>query len=389
MMTSRPWRALAGSRPWVLAALLAGTTGLALAQGATQSSAVDLPPSQLKPGQFIWTPAAVPAGPLVMVISLDEQLAYVYRNGLRIGVSTVSSGKKGKETPTGVFTILQKKKVHRSNLYNDAPMPFMQRLTWDGIALHAGNLPGYPASHGCVRLPYEFARRLFDVTTFNMTVVVAQEASAHAEHAHPGLFAPAANVAGLADEAVPRLNWFQAYQWFPSKSPSGPLTVLVSTAEQRVLVIRDGIEIGRAAISVAAGEARIGTQAYVLLAGDTGQPSQVAPGRSGRLGQSIPLPGYAARADNTIDPDVLSRVRAPPEFAALVYDQLAPGATLVLTDAPILPKTTGKPMTVITAEAAPAGDAAPASDAGPARDAAPELPPLDTLPIDAAKTPGG
>jgi hypothetical protein len=71
--------------------------------------------------------------------------------------------------------------VHHSNLYEDALMPFMQRLTWDGVALHAGRLPGYPASHGCVRLPYEFARRLFDVTTFNMTVVVAQEASAHAE----------------------------------------------------------------------------------------------------------------------------------------------------------------------------------------------------------------
>ena len=114
-----------------------------------------------------------------------------------------------------MFTILQKNKVHRSNLYNDAPMPFMQRLTWDGIALHAGNLPGYPASHGCVRLPYEFARRLFDVTTFSMTVVVAQEASTRAELAHPGLFAPDASVAALSADDVPRLTWFQAYQWNP------------------------------------------------------------------------------------------------------------------------------------------------------------------------------
>jgi hypothetical protein len=141
-------------------------------QGGKSSVPVDVQPSELKAGQFIWASQAVPVGPVVMVISLDKQLAYVYRNGVRIGVSTVSSGKKGKETPTGVFTILQKQKIHRSSLYDDAPMPFMQRLTWDGVAMHAGNLPGYPASHGCVRLPYEFARRLYEVTSDGMTVVV-------------------------------------------------------------------------------------------------------------------------------------------------------------------------------------------------------------------------
>ena len=108
---------------FVVFAALVALSAQAFAQGAKQSSPVTLPPSQLKPGEFIWSPEAVPAGPLVMVISLDEQRAYVYRNGLRIGVSTVSTGKKGKETPTGVFTILQKKREHKSNLYNSAPMP--------------------------------------------------------------------------------------------------------------------------------------------------------------------------------------------------------------------------------------------------------------------------
>ncbi len=74
-----------------------------------------------------------------------------YRNGVRIAVSTCSTGKKGHETPTGVFTILEKDKDHHSSTYNNAPMPNMNRLTWSGVALHAGNLPGYPASHGCVR----------------------------------------------------------------------------------------------------------------------------------------------------------------------------------------------------------------------------------------------
>ena len=96
----------------------------------------------LAPGQFLWHPEIAPSGPIVLVISLDEQRAYVYRNGMAIGVSTISSGKPGKDTPTGVFTILQKNKDHRSNLYNNAPMPWMQRLTWDGIALHGGTLPG-------------------------------------------------------------------------------------------------------------------------------------------------------------------------------------------------------------------------------------------------------
>ncbi len=332
-----------------LALLLSLLVGQAHAQGAKQSSPIDTPPSALKPGEFIWSPEAVPAGPLVMVISLDEQRAYVYRNGLRIGVSTVSSGKTGYETPTGVFTILQKHKDHKSNLYDDAPMPFMQRLTWDGVALHAGRLPGYPASHGCVRLPYEFARRLFDVTNFSMTVVVASEAQHDSELVHPGLFAPGTRPV-LNTQDVTALPWAQPHQWHPEKSPDGALTVLVSSADQRVLVIRNGVEIGRARINIAPGVGLFGTQAYVLLAGSGSTPSAVVPDRAALRWQSIPMPGYEARAGDTFDSEVIRRISVPPEFAKLVYDALKPGATVVLTDAAVLPKTTGQPMTVISAE---------------------------------------
>src|SRR5436309_4213379 len=107
----------------------------------------------LKAGEYMWAPQTAPAGPILMVVNLETQRAVVYRNGLPIAITTVSSGKKGHETPTGIFTVLQKEKDYRSNLYNSAPMPFMQRLTWDGIALHAGALPGHAASHGCIRLP--------------------------------------------------------------------------------------------------------------------------------------------------------------------------------------------------------------------------------------------
>ena len=355
----------------LFAAFALTLAGHSLGEGAKTSASVDIFPGELMPGEFIWTADAVPSGPLVMVISLDEQRAYVYRNGVRIGVSTVSTGKKGKETPTGVFTILQKKKEYRSNLYEDAPMPFMQRLTWDGIALHAGNLPGYPASHGCVRLPYEFARRLFGVTTFGMTVVVAAAAEQTAQLAHPSLFSP-----GFAKEMsaaeVPWLSWFQdyrpaseAYRWTPEKSPDGPLTILVSTADQRVLVIRNGIEIGRAKISVAAGVARFGTQAYVLLAGTSAESSLVLPGRPGRNWQVIPMPGYATKPGTKLDSEATRRVVVSPEFARLVYDQLTPGTTLVLTDAAVVPKTTGRALTVITAEDQEPEVAPPATDTPP------------------------
>ena len=109
-------------------------------------------------------PEIAPSGPVLVYVDLNRQRATVYRNGVRIGVSTISSGKDGYETPTGVFTILEKNEDHHSRTYDDAPMPFQQRLTWMGVAMHAGNLPGFPASHGCVRLPMEFAKQLFEVT---------------------------------------------------------------------------------------------------------------------------------------------------------------------------------------------------------------------------------
>ena len=131
----------------------------------------------LRNGQWTWIEDAAyqPAGGasgITILISIPGQVAYVYRDGVLIAASTVSTGKPGKTTPAGEFTILQKRVHHRSNLYSNAPMPFMQRLTWDGIALHAGKLPGYPASHGCIRFPMEFAKRLFAITALGTSVSV-------------------------------------------------------------------------------------------------------------------------------------------------------------------------------------------------------------------------
>lgn len=129
----------------------------------------------LDPGEFAWRPELAPNGPVEIVVSIPLQRAYVYRSGTLIGVTTVSTGRPGHATPTGSFDILEKRREHYSNLYNNAPMPFMQRLTWDGIALHAGQIPGRPASHGCVRLPMAFARELFQVTRVGATVHILDE----------------------------------------------------------------------------------------------------------------------------------------------------------------------------------------------------------------------
>jgi lipoprotein-anchoring transpeptidase ErfK/SrfK len=118
----------------------------------------------LQPGEYVWEPERAPDGPLLIVASTTEQVAYVYRNGIRIARSSVSTGRPGHRTPTGVFTILEKEVHHTSSIYKGAEMPYMERVTWSGIALHAGDLPGYPDSHGCVRLPLEFSKLLFGVT---------------------------------------------------------------------------------------------------------------------------------------------------------------------------------------------------------------------------------
>lgn len=143
------------------------------------------PVDSLKPGQFVWEKRDLYEGPMKIVAVLDIQRIYVFQNDKLLGFSTISSGKKGKETPTGIFNILQKNIDHNSNLYSNAPMPYMQRLTWDGIAMHGGHLPGYPASHGCIRLPHAFAKALFGVTSMNQEVVVLKNTATPIKRPEP------------------------------------------------------------------------------------------------------------------------------------------------------------------------------------------------------------
>lgn len=140
------------------------------------------------------SPSALAAGaktPLQVVVSRDQQSLVVYDGDTVVATSKVSTGKAGHATPTGIFSILEKRRRHESNIYSNAPMPFMQRLTWSGIALHGSNhVPDYPASHGCVRLPGKFAASLFKMTGYGMHVVISDRQIAPVEVASEMLFQP-------------------------------------------------------------------------------------------------------------------------------------------------------------------------------------------------------
>jgi hypothetical protein len=171
---------------------------------------------------------------VVVVVSLPEQLVHVYRNGVTIGVSTCSTGKPGNRTPTGVFTILQKREEHYSSTYNNAPMPNMQRLTWRGIALHAGNLPSYPASHGCIRLPTNFSELLFSVTRLGTSVIVADQETSYSSVVRPDLVLTK-DIARAAQDAEAKTA-----RSGKSSNAAKVMSVLVSGADRKAYLIVDG-----------------------------------------------------------------------------------------------------------------------------------------------------
>ena len=153
---------------------------------ATRSAVPSRKPESQKDVGF----GELPKGPLQIVVSIGSQRVALFANGERVAEGPVSTGVPGHPTPLGVFSVIQKNRHHRSNIYAGAPMPFMQRITWSGIALHEGALPGHPASHGCIRLSNDFARKLWPTTKLGARVIVARTELAPSDFTHAKLFAP-------------------------------------------------------------------------------------------------------------------------------------------------------------------------------------------------------
>lgn len=168
-----------------------GRTAVALIAGfAVALSAVPADAAKRRTKTKITKPAPKAEGPLTLMVSLKRQRVVVYDKNGKVNSAPISSGARGHRTPTGIFTILQKRRRHYSNLYHGAAMPNMQRITWSGIALHAGHLPGYPASHGCIRLPYSFSRSLFNLTDLGSRVIVTSDEAVPRSFSHEKLFRP-------------------------------------------------------------------------------------------------------------------------------------------------------------------------------------------------------
>ena len=281
---------------------------------------------QLVPGEFTWHPERSPRGPVAVIASIPEQRVHVYRNGVRIAVSTCSTGKPGHETPTGVFVVLQKDKHHRSSTYNNAPMPNMNRLTWGGIALHAGKLPGFPASHGCIRLPTDFSAKLFGVTHIGTPVIISGSHSDPWDLVHPGLVL-GAYASTEFDDAVAKLKGkAHPSDWLDDQS--SPITsVIASSADRSITLIENNREIATGRLNVT-GDPRLGEHVFVLR----GTNDQ----RQGLAWQGIshhPDPAQPVAREEAL----IARLSSDTAFRDAMVARMHPGMVLIVTDLPSHP----------------------------------------------------
>jgi hypothetical protein len=282
---------------------------------------------KFKPGQFEWHPERAPSGSVVVIVSLPEQLAHVYRNGIEIGVSTCSTGREGHRTPTGVFTILEKQRQHVSSIYKGAQMPNMQRLTWGGIALHAGNLPGYPASHGCIRLPSKFSSLLFEVTHLGIVVIIADERTQPASVVHPGLMLPEAGDIE-AQAIVEHISKKKSHSGWDAEVHYPVSSVVISRRDAKAYVFGDGRLESTFPVSVQAPNRPLGQHTYTLV-GPTADGTSLSWLAFG-IGKS--------RRDAHIVTDQSDSTLRRIQFGSLghaseIARKFHPGTTLLVTDA--------------------------------------------------------
>ena len=284
------------------------------------------PVSAMKPGDYTWAPERAPDGAVMLIVSIPEQHAYVYRHGELIAVSTCSTGRKGHRTPTGVFTVLQKDADHVSSTYKGAKMPYMERLTWSGIALHAGNLPGYPASHGCIRLPYDFSKLLFGISHLGIAVIVADEHSQPQDIVHPGLVL-ASYAEAEAREKIASIGKKTLPPKRRHERGHRPAKVLISVADRKVMIFEDGHLRMTGSLTIKNPDVPVGNHTFILKSANTDRGALVwtavgyrSSGSSGNLRQP--------------ETAVLNRLSTDPDVGAALHNLMHPGLTMVVTDQP-------------------------------------------------------
>jgi hypothetical protein len=329
-------------------------------------------------------------GTLQLVVSIGHQRVTLYNNGVRVAEAPVSTGRSDHPTPTGVFSVIEKDRWHRSNLYDNAPMFFMQRLTWSGVAMHEGILPGVPASHGCIRLPREFAARLWGATKLGVRIVVAYQDVVPQDFSHPALFTgkPAleqrpspkpepkpidnlvanARFEGLRPtivlDAVPGgapagLIMIEAPAEPPAITGSvvepapvrlaaappkyGPhVAVFVSRKEKKIFVRQGFAPLFELPIEIAQPEVPFGTHVFTALElKDDGAVRWNLMSIPGALAPRTERPANGRRAgrevvDIAVPPSsaalALERIKMPPEAIERIGEILVPGSSLIISD---------------------------------------------------------
>jgi hypothetical protein len=326
-------------------------------------------------------PRQTPNGPLQIVVSIEDQRIAVYDNGVLIARSSVSTGEPRHPTPMGVFSVIGKKRWHRSNLYSAAPMPYMQRLTWSGIALHAGVLPGYPASHGCIRLKTDFAVRLWQLTRRGTRIIIASHDTRPLEIAHPRLFAakpkalsgPLGSSVASADNAMTMAAAVQhssppdtgAQHVTASQAPGftrsavaspnvGPISVFVSRKLRRLFVRQGSTPLFDSPVRIRDPEEPLGTHVFTVM---KFQEEDAAlrwtvvsmPEKSHRTlrGSSGHAPDdqIAETSPTSSSPDkanaALDRIEIAQDVVERIAKRVTPGSSLIVSDHGIS-KETGK-----------------------------------------------
>ncbi|MGC2046978.1 MAG: L,D-transpeptidase, partial [Pseudolabrys sp.] len=300
-------------------------------------------------------------GPLQIIVSIADQRISLYENGALVARSSVSTGVQGHPTPLGVFSVLSKQKWHRSNIYSAAPMPYMQRITWSGIALHAGDLPGYPASHGCIRLTNDFAIRLWHLTKRGTRVIIAHEDVRPVEIANPQLFVPKARVASASLESgTATLTSNDSVTTATTHAPlmantdeggkasdpasAGvraqkvlPISVFVSRQLSKLFVRRGFTPLFDAPVKIRNLAEPMGTHVFsamefqnedaamrwtvVSMPEKSSSPNQ---GNPPRLHKEPPMPDKAN--------SVLERIEIPQDVVDRISELLTPGSSLIISD---------------------------------------------------------